>query len=409
MVMIIRLSTLTAAAVTDDAFISQEGINWSWAAELLQQLLNCAVAAGLLPALPGGSASAAAVAIRQRYSSSSSSSRAGGVTGSSSSDGGNSSCLKVIARDIVNVASSLIESAVMVSLVKGVCGTFTREPAVAEMTLHLLALRCCQINQQQEEQQDQVPMCQLSEQLGRCMRGDLLLLPDPAEQRLLQQLLPAEAVLDKLISLEPGSDDDDDLEERCIELLSSVQSMATVLLLHMDSPNWQLRSPVLSAAALQLSAELLLRAAAHWQRQYMLLPKAQRALFQSDVATLTSEQVREVEQARQQHLAHSEMPLVACCRMLHHQLHQLWATGQWQQQVQLLQQGVGQVLLQGLTLAAHCGSLDPKLDNMEELQVQNLLLTFEPHLGERLVDQLLSPCLSARCSLGHWHVSDSSS
>jgi hypothetical protein len=40
---------------------------------------------------------------------------------------------------------------------------------------------------------------------------------------------------------------------------------------------------------------------------------------------------------------------------------QLWSNGQWQPQVQLLQPGGGQVLLQALTLAVDCAGLDSEL------------------------------------------------
>jgi hypothetical protein len=364
----IKLSTLIAAAVTDDEFISAEGMSWPWAVKLLQQLLNYAVAAGLLPALPGGSASAAAIAISK-------------TTSSSSSNRGSDSCLKIIARDIVNVASSLIDSAGLmpIDFGEGGRGVFTREPAAAEMTLHLLALRCCQIGRHQDGQQQQQGML-LSEQLGRRMRGDLLLLPYPEQGQLLQQLLPAEAVLEAHLYAEAEGDD----EERYMDLLCSVCWNDTVLLLHMDSKNRQLRSPVLSAAALQLSAELLLRAAAHWQRQYVLLPEAQQVLLQADVATLSAVEADRAEQARRKQSATSTRWLVGSCQLLQQQMRQLWASGQWQQQLQLLQQGGGLVLLQGLTLAVHCGNLDWGLQRKDEvMQVAELLCIVDPELGEQ--------------------------
>jgi hypothetical protein len=47
--------------------------------------------------------------------------------------------------------------------------------------------------------------------------------------------------------------------------------------------------------------------------------------------------------------------------LLQLQVQQLWNDGQWQPQMQLLQQGGGKVLLQGLTLAVHCAGLDSEL------------------------------------------------
>jgi hypothetical protein len=48
-------------------------------------------------------------------------------------------------------------------------------------------------------------------------------------------------------------------------------------------------------------------------------------------------------------------------RLLQKQMRHLWQSGQWQQVLQLLPQGGGQVLLQGLTLVLQIMSLDAAL------------------------------------------------
>jgi hypothetical protein len=45
--------------VTHDDCVNAVGIKWEWAADTLQQLLNCAIATGLLQALPRGTAARA--------------------------------------------------------------------------------------------------------------------------------------------------------------------------------------------------------------------------------------------------------------------------------------------------------------------------------------------------------------
>ncbi|WIA30740.1 hypothetical protein OEZ86_000807 [Tetradesmus obliquus] len=60
------------------------------------------------------------------------------------------------------------------------------------------------------------------------------------------------------------------------------------------------------------------------------------------------------------------------------QMQQLWASGQWQQPMQLLQQGGGQVLLQGLTLAVHSSSLSSELGAAEGMALHKLLTILQP-------------------------------
>ncbi|WIA12375.1 hypothetical protein OEZ85_012422 [Tetradesmus obliquus] len=126
------------------------------------------------------------------------------------------------------------------------------------------------------------------------------------------------------------------------------------------------------------SAELLLRAALEWERQYLLLPDAQQQLvltwgdeYEYDDAP---EAVYEVEDL----MRPAHRLLKGCCQLLVQQSGQLWANGQWQTLSQLLQQGGGQVLLLGMTLAVRCGSLGCSL-GMEDMP---LLLVLKPIVGE---------------------------
>ncbi|WIA32515.1 hypothetical protein OEZ86_003330 [Tetradesmus obliquus] len=123
-----------------------------------------------------------------------------------------------------------------------------------------------------------------------------------------------------------------------------------------------------------LTAELLLQAALEWERQYLLLPDAQQQLvltwgdeYEYDDAP---EAVYEVEDL----MRPAHRLLKGCCQLLVQQSGQLWANGQWQTLSQLLQQGGGQVLLLGMTLAVRCGSLGCSL-GMEDMP---LLLVLKP-------------------------------
>jgi hypothetical protein len=72
---------------------------------------------------------------------------------------------------------------------------FITHEAVAEITLQLLASSCVLIRTQQQQQQQGL----LSRQLGKRMRGDLLLLPDPQLQ--LSHLLPSRLFLSEDIDI----------------------------------------------------------------------------------------------------------------------------------------------------------------------------------------------------------------
>jgi hypothetical protein len=364
---------LIAAIVTDESFTPHAGVGWAWSTELLQQLLNYAVAAGLIPALPGGSAAAAAVEYSEDCSLSCFSSTSGVLQMVTSE-----SWLAVIADSVIEAASDLVEAAGPCAVSSGFgTAAFIEQPVVADVALHLLALRCWQIHQQLQEQQQQQGL-RLSPQLGRQLHGDLLLLPDPAKMYL-RQLVPKEMIL----TAQAISEAESDLppEERCQQLLKSAQGLASMLLMHSTSisavhPD----SPMHSAEALQLSAELLLRAAMQLQLQYVQLPESQQALLLAG-----PDQTERNPQNIPGWYALSEAHELAevCFELLQKQVQQLWDAQQWQPQFRLLQHGAGQVLLQGLTLAVHCSSLYAPMQGLISKRVTDLLKILDPYIRER--------------------------
>jgi hypothetical protein len=136
-----------------------------------------------------------------------------------------------------------------------------------------------------------------------------------------------------------------------------------------------------SAAALQLTAELLLRTTIEWQRQHARLTAEQRAALV--VQRPTEDGVRAATAARARMLYGDSHPH-KLSQLLQAQFSQLWSSGQWQPQLQLLQQGGGQVLLQSLTLAMHCGTLDTQLRRAGAMTAADLLLVLEPPLPGEL-------------------------
>uniref|UniRef100_A0A383VEM1 MYND-type domain-containing protein n=1 Tax=Tetradesmus obliquus TaxID=3088 RepID=A0A383VEM1_TETOB len=412
----VRLGRWTPAIVTDESYKTSAGVDWPWAAELLQQLLNYAVAAGLMRALPGGSVAAAAVVISQ----SSGSIQAGAGGSSSSSDAASNRHLQLVANDIAATAGNVLSiagSARYSSWGGDNCTAFASSAAAAAATLQLLALRCWQMHQQQQMQQQ--GQRRLSQQLGRRLRADLLLLPDP-QAGPLQQLLPPKVLLEAQESefAAACTRGHTSAEQECTVLLGQACALATALFRHVGWLSFRnslvsSKSPALSAAALQLIAELLLRGAAEWQRQYVLLPAEQ----QQQLATWADEPGRDdgtaaavqslLLSAEQRTLLYTEPAAAAaaadaaascipqgreqlmaargliyeCCVLLRIQMSHLWSSGQWQQSFQLLQQGGGQVLLQGLSLAVHCGSLDCHLLMQPGLAAADLFLFVQPAYG----------------------------
>jgi hypothetical protein len=271
------------------------GIKWSWAADALQQLLNCAVAAGLMQALPLGTAAKASQLCQG---------------GSSIVGGSNSSSREryaaAMSKDIIMCATSLLSHAeVRLSimgedvsectvtereLLQEICHDFTHQPVAAEVVLQLLASRSMLMHQQLQavQQQRQQQQLQLSPRLGKRMRGDLLLLSDP--QPRLAPLLPAVAFLAAYAAVgRIGSSSSSSSSSE--NSLFSVEGMCEmVLLLHMQllalkihgrSDNKSVAASLLtlSGPALQLTAELLLLAAVHWQQLYHDLTGRQQQLL----------------------------------------------------------------------------------------------------------------------------------
>jgi hypothetical protein len=162
------------------------GIGGAWAAESLQRMLSCAVAAGLMRHLSGGSVDRAAAAA------------------SSASSGSSSSAVLDAWAQTICCSISLVTAESMFCPATPLWGSkaattaeqyaiFGAHTAVAEVALQLLASRCVVIHKAQVQHQGQQQQRQLLQQLGKRMRGDLLLLSDP--QLRLAQLLPDAAFL----------------------------------------------------------------------------------------------------------------------------------------------------------------------------------------------------------------------
>jgi hypothetical protein len=252
-------------------------------------------------------------------------------------------------------------------LLQEICHHFTHQPVVAEVALQLLASRCMLMHRQlQAVQQQQQQQWQLSPQLGKRMRGDLLLLSDP--QPRVAPLLPADAfVRADAEVLQIGSSSSSEAS------LFSLDGMCEmVLLLHMQLLAFKLHGRsdtkgvassrlTLSGPALQLTAELLLSAAVHWQQLYHNLTGRQQLLLNLPAAEVPPAESRGIVKLRNNTLASAQTLLAYTAKLLQLQVQQLWNDGQWQPQMQLLQQGGGEVLLQGLTLAVHCAGLDSEM------------------------------------------------
>jgi hypothetical protein len=161
-------------------------------------------------------------------------------------------------------------------------------------------------------------------------------------------------------------------------------SLATALLLHVTkcaTTSSSISSPALSAAALQLSAVLLLLAAAEWQSRWCALTvQQQQQLLNTGPAAVDEADISDVNELLQQ-LGHVGTPLTRSCQLLQQQMQALCKHGQWQPQLQLLQQGGGEVLLQGLTLAVHCISADLGFRVQADLRYFRLLEVLLPRLG----------------------------
>jgi hypothetical protein len=237
---------------------------------------------------------------------------------------------------------------------------FIFRPAVAEVATQLLASRCLLLYQQnvegagdhqnhirqlarreQQQQQEQCQQTQLSrQQLGRRMRGDVLLLTDP--QPRLAELLPSAAFLSADAAATGTSD------SYSTYLDTSITLWALSLPAALDSVS----DIAVSAAGLQLSVQLLSQAGVRCMQVFYA------EMAQQTAQGSASPEVRLLEEAPHSELMVSAAQLFErCCTYVQGQLRVLWGSGRWQQPLQLLQQGGGAALLQGLTLAVHANIL----------------------------------------------------
>jgi hypothetical protein len=278
---------------------------------------------------------------------------------------------------------------------------FVLQPAVPQIALQMLAACSMRLHRQFVKRQQLLVQqghaaatvtaaaaaagssLPLSRQLGRRMRGDLLLLPDPKQR--LGQLLPGRQLLDEMY---------DSFWDGQVETLLTIVDLHLTSLLDSNLNDYMTASDSLdvfsnsigsggdggggssslavSAAALQLSSQLLLQAAASWQQTYYQLTPTQQTLLATDPAELTQAERWSAELADQS-LARDTQLLHRCACFLQTQLVVLQSTTQMQPLLQLLQHQGGEVLLQGLTLTAHCGSLHRRLQRVQSLGLQALL------------------------------------
>jgi hypothetical protein len=388
-----QTTSLVRAVISINAHprcVSALGISWQWGEHALQQLLRCAVTARLMLPLPGGCMPAAAAAFKAVWSeqilSSSSSSSSGSSTGSASV----ADAARLICASVTASAGCLFEAAQRQDNAakdgdEEMQESFAAQPVVAEVALQLLASRCLLLHKPLAQwQQQQRGM--MSRQQGRHMKRDVLLLLPSDLQQQLAQLLPAEAMIDVIAANPIAGRTLDDMPAGEQDVLEGVSSFVSVLHLHVTSiaeseSDGSISSPALSAAALQLSAVLLLLAAAEWQRRWCALTAQQQQLLKADTAALDEAAANEVRELRQQ-LAPVCVLLTRSVHLLQQQTRVLWNDGQWQPPLQLLQQGGGEVLLQGLTLAVHRVSLDCAQRDFKHLnRLFNLLEVLLPSLG----------------------------
>jgi hypothetical protein len=365
--------------------ISAHPMNWQWAEQVLQQLLKCAVAAALLRVLPGGCLDAAGIAVDHTVGSSS-----GSGSGTGSRPVGDSE--RSISVNVTASAACLFEAAQRQRNATTGGGEeemqqyFASQPVVAEVALQLLAVRCLLMQQQLAQWQQQQQQRELmSRQQGRHMRHDVLLLLLASNlQQHLAQLLPPEVMIDVLAAYSTAGQPLTDMPAGK-QHWEEISSLVSVLHLHVQSiakssNHGSISSPALSAAALQLSAVLLLLAGAEWQRHWCALTVQQQELLNTGPAALDEAAATEANRVRQQ-LAPAGVLLTQSTQLLRQQNQVLWDGGQWQPHMQLLQQGGGEVLLQGLKLAVHCVDKDAAPQPNKLQRLFSLLEVLQPRLG----------------------------
>jgi hypothetical protein len=390
----IWLSSVLVKYVTYSEAADAVGYSWQWAANMLKQLLTCAMAAELMSPLihlevrAAATASTAAAPCSAAASSSSSSS-------SSSGDDEyvhpNDRVCSHYMSDIMEACWLLIRKAVFTTM--AITGTgreynmaaqscmLLAAPAVQLYVLQALASRCVLMHkqhvlyQQQQRQQELL----LSPQLGKRMRGDVLLLPGPQQQ--LAPLMPSDAFLASDAAAVASSSSSSSSEGVGNIGIGDIVSFVRALDVNISSLSTvsSRGHPALSAATLQLSTQLLLRAAAYWQQQYhAVLSSDEQAKLAIDADSALSDlanQGRLTRALAQGKMHPATQGLKWCSQLLREQLGILWGSEQWQPQMLLLQQGGGQVLLQGLTLAVHCSGLDAQLREEKDMAVPELIAT----------------------------------
>jgi hypothetical protein len=290
-------------------------------------------------------------------------------TSSSSSDSSTEQGL--IANDVTEISLVLISPALKLAVATTSGETYSADPwcqflaspAVAELMLQLLALRCLLMHKQHVQHQQQQGLA-LSRQLGKRMRGDLLPLADPRAQLL--PLLPSSEFLAADAAALAAGDCSVRVHDVCVGLQALEVSIETA------TGSRLLNHPALSAASLQLSLQLLRMAAAYWQQHYHGLSEQQQTLLSRGAADVGHDRLAELSRLELQLDSALEL-LKSCMQLLHVQLSTLWFSGQWQPQLQLLQQGAGEVLLQGLTLVVHCSSLHCKMKTLDVFRVPELV------------------------------------
>jgi hypothetical protein len=102
------------------------------------------------------------------------------------------------------------------------------------------------------------------------------------------------------------------------------------------------------------------------------LSKQQQALLSIGAVDIDNDKLPELMRLELQ-LNEARHLLGGCMRLLTAHFAILWASGRWQPKLQLLQQGGGEVLLQGLTLAVHYSSLHCQMRTLNDFNVSEVV------------------------------------
>jgi hypothetical protein len=153
-------------------------------------------------------------------------------------------------------------------------------------------------------------------------------------------------------------------------------------------------SKVLLPIWLQLTGQLVLLTAVHWQQIYRSITQQQQQQQQQQQVLLIG---AEAEQQLSQHqqLKAAENALHYCCVQLQGLVHKAWLREQWQPLLQMVQQQEGEVLLQGLTLALHCTSLDRQFAQWQQQEQDKEPISVQALLNLLSVGMLCCYCTPA--------------